>query len=247
MTMVRADNRIGVAVILLLMLAVSGCARYERTVVPFQMPDAYTNATEVAGATVAAKTYSRDEAKAAFGFDIVGSGVLPVQVIFDNRGNHPLQVVANRTYLVDVKSNLWPILGQELAYDRIEKKTELGEVLPEGAQSGLLAGAAGAVIGAAIGIVTGTNVGEAAGKGAAVGAAAGVTMGGAKGLTSREVSHRIGEDLRSRSLEDRPAPSNDVSHGFIFFPGEAKEEPRELRLALKEVDTGVVHSLIMKF
>ena len=166
-----------------LTLAVSGCARYERTVVPFKMPDAYTNATEVAGATVAAKTYSRDEARTAFGFDIVGSGVLPVQVIFDNRGDHPLQVVTNRTYLVDVKSNLWPILGQELAYDRIEKKTELGEVLPEGAQSGLLAGAAGAVIGAAIGIVTGTNVGEAAGKGAAVGAAAGVTMGGAKGLT----------------------------------------------------------------
>ncbi|MBN2396948.1 MAG: glycine zipper family protein, partial [Deltaproteobacteria bacterium] len=152
-----------------------------------------------------------------------------------------------RTYLVDVKSNLWPILGQDLAYDRIEKKTELGEILPEGAQSGLLAGAAGAVIGAAIGIVTGTNVGEAAGKGAAVGAAAGVTMGGAKGLTSREVSHRIGEDLRNRSLEDRPAPSNDVSHGFIFFPGEAKDEPRELRLALKEVDTGAVHSIIMKF
>lgn len=244
--MTRRDRAWVVGVILLIVAAV-GCARYERTVVPFQMPDAYTNATEVAGATVAAKAYSREEATAAFGFDIFGSGVLPVQVIFDNRGKHPLQVVANRTYLVDVKSNLWPILRQDLAYDRIEKKTELGEVLPEGAQSGLLAGAAGAVIGAAIGIVTGTNVGEAAGKGAAVGAAAGITLGGAKGLSSREVPHRIGEDLRNRSLEDRPAPPNDISHGFIFFPGEAKEEPRELRLALRETDTGVVHSLIMKF
>lgn len=235
------------AVTLFLIFAAVGCARYERAVVPFQMPNAYTNATEVAGATVAAKAYSREDAKAAFGFDIVGSGVLPVQVIFDNRGKHPLQVVASRTYLVDVKSNLWPILGQDLAYDRIEKKTELGEVLPQGAQSGLLAGAAGAVIGAAIGIVTGTNVGEAAGKGAAVGAAAGITLGGAKGLGDREVPHKIGEDLRSRSLEDRPAPPNDISHGFIFFPGEAKEQAQELRLAIKETDTGAVHSLIMKF
>ncbi|MBW2672611.1 MAG: hypothetical protein JRD89_04235 [Deltaproteobacteria bacterium] len=244
--MTRTD-RACMVVILFLIFAAVGCARYERTVVPFKMPAAYTNATEAAGATVAAKAYSREEAKAAFGFDVVGSGVLPVQVIFDNRGRHPLQVVASRTYLVDVKSNLWPILDQGLAYDRIEKKTELGEILPEGTKSGLLAGAAGAVIGAAIGIVTGTNVGEAAGKGAAVGAAAGLTLGGAKGLADREVPHRIGEDLRSRSLEDKPAPPNDISHGFIFFPGEAKEQAKELRLTIKEVDTGVVHSLIMGF
>ena len=240
-------NRAFMAVALCMIVALIGCARYERTVVPFKMPDTYTNAKEVAGATVAAKAYSREEAQAAFGFDIVGSGVLPVQIIFDNRGRHPLQVVPSRTYLVDIQGNLWPILDQGIAYDRIEKKTELGEVLPEGAQSGLLAGAAGAVIGAAIGIVTGTNVGEAAGKGAAVGAAAGLTLGGAKGLTGREVPHRIGEDLRSRSLEDKPAPPNDISHGFIFFPGEAKEAARELRLALREADTGTVHSLIMKF
>ncbi|MDO9515828.1 MAG: hypothetical protein Q7J01_07005 [Syntrophales bacterium] len=244
--MARTD-RICIAVILFLIFSVIGCARYERTVVPFKMPTAYTNATEVAGATVAAKAYSREEAEAAFGFDIVGSGVLPVQVIFDNRGRHPLQVVASRTYLVDVKSNLWPILDQGIAYDRIEKKSELGEVLPEGAKSGLLAGAAGAVIGAAIGIVTGTSVGEAAGKGAAIGAAAGLTLGGSKGLTDREAPHQIGEDLRNRSLEDRPAPPNDISHGFIFFPGEATEQAHELRLTIREVDTGAVHSLIMKF
>lgn len=245
--MTRTGKVWTIATLLLLFAVVGGCARYERKVVPFKMPDAYTNAIEVAGATVAAKSYSREEAEEAFGFDIVGWGVLPVQVIFDNRGNHPLQVIAGRTYLVDVKSNLWPILDQGLAYDRIEKKTDLGEVLPEGARAGLLAGAAGAVIGAAIGIITGTNVGEAVGKGAALGAAAGLTMGGAAGLANPEVPHRVGEDLRNRSLEDRPVPPNDISHGFIFFPGEAKEEPRELRLTLKEVDTGVMHTLIMRF
>ena len=243
----KRTDRVCMVVTLFLIFAVVGCARYERTVVPFKMPTAYTNATEAAGATVAAKTYTQQEAEAAFGFDIVGSGVLPVQIIFDNRGNHPLQVIAGRTYLVDVKGNLWPILDQGIAYDRIEKKTELGEIAPEGAKSGLLAGAAGAIIGAAIGIVTGTSVGEAAGKGAAIGAAAGIAMGGSKGLANPEAPHRIGEDLRNRSLEDRPVPPNDISHGFIFFPGEAKEHAQELRLTIKEVDTGVVHSLIMGF
>jgi len=233
--------------ILFVLITIVGCARYERKVVPFKMPSAYSNATEVAGATIAAKAYTREEAKAAFGFDMVGSGVLPVQVIFDNRGNHPLKIVAGRTYLVDIQNNLWPILNQEIAYDRIAKESEYGEILPEGAKTSLLAGAAGAVIGAAIGIVTGTSIGEAVGKGAAIGAAAGIAMGGAKGLADERAPHQIGEDLHDRSLEDRPVPPDDISHGFIFFPGEAKEQAKELRLTVKEVDTGVTHSLIMRF
>ena len=244
--MTRKD-RAWVAVMIFLLCTTIGCARYERTVVPFKMPDAYINAIEVANTTVAARSYTREEAEIAFGFDIVGWGVLPVQVIFDNRGNHPLQVIASRTYLVDVTSNLWPVLNQELAYDRIARQTDLGEVLPEGSRAGLLAGAAGAVIGAAIGIVTGGSVGESTAAGAALGAAAGLTMGGATGLANQAVPHRIGEDLRNRSLEERPVPPNDISHGFIFFPGEVKEQIRELRLALKEVDTGMTHVLIMKF
>ena len=245
--MTRINRAYMLAALLFSLIIIAGCARYERKVVPFKMPDAYTNATEVAGATIAVKAYNREEAKAAFGFDMVGSGVLPVQVIFDNRGKHPLEVVAGRTYLVDIQNNLWPILDQEIAYDRIAKESEFGEILPEGSKSGLLAGAAGAVIGAAIGIVTGTNVGEAAGKGAAVGAAAGLTMGGAKGLGDTKTPHKIGQDLRDRSLECRTVPPDDISHGFIFFPGEAKEKVKEIRLVIREVDTGVIHHLIMNF
>ncbi|MFH1911948.1 MAG: hypothetical protein ABIK91_08000, partial [Pseudomonadota bacterium] len=166
-------------VILAAVLSVVGlaaCASYERKVVPFKMPAAYPNATAVADATIAARAYDNgEEASAAFGFDIRGAGILPVQVIFDNTGNHPLEILTDKTLLVDEENNLWPILDQGLAYDRLSGKTELGKVAPEAAKSGLLAGAAGAVIGAAIGIVTGQNVAVAAGKGAAIGAAAGIT------------------------------------------------------------------------
>ncbi len=241
-------SRVCVLALVAILIVIAGCARYERKIVPFKMPNAYTNATEVAGATIAAKAYNQEEAKAAFGFDLVGSGVLPVQVIFDNRGKHPLEVVASRTYLVDIQDNLWSILDREMAYERIERESEYGEVLPEGAKSGLLAGAAGAVIGAAIGIVTGTNIGEAVGKGAAIGAAAGLTMGGARGLEDTRAPHHISDDLHNRSLDQRPVPPDDISHGFLFFPGEAKEQAaKELRLTIREVDTGVVYYLIMNF
>lgn len=230
-----------------LLVAASACTKYERQVVPFRLPAAYPNATEAAEATIAAKAYDdKDEGGAAFGFDIRGAGILPIQVIFDNRGAHSLEIVPAQTFLVDEANNLWPILEANLAYDRINKKTELGNVVPEGAKSGLLAGAAGGIIGAAIGIVTGTNVGNAAAKGAAVGAAAGLTMGGSQGLTDNEVRSQIRDDLKTRSLERRAVKPQEVAHGFIFFPGEAKKS-KELRLQLKAIDTGRIYSLILKF
>ena len=223
------------------------CTKYEQRVVPFKMPAAYPNATTVADATIAARAFDASEdAAAAFGFDIRGAGILPVQVIFDNRGNHPLEIMSDRTLLIDEENNLWPVLDERMAYDRISKKTELGKVAPEAAKGGLLAGAAGAVIGAAIGIVSGHNVAAAAGQGAAVGAAAGITIGGAKGMSDSEVQYQIREDLQRRTLEKRAIAPHEVAHGFIFFPGEAKRA-RELRISIRATDTRQVYPLIMKF
>ena len=232
---------------MLLAVAVFACTTYERQVVPFKMPAAYPNATSVAYATVAAKAYDDpDEATAAFGFDIRGAGILPIQVIFDNTGSHSLEILTDKTLLVDTENNLWPILDERMAYDRLSKKTELGKVVPEAAKGGLLAGAAGAVIGAAIGIVTGQNVAAAAGKGAAVGAAAGVTMGGVKGMSDSDVRQQIQEDLQNRSLQRRAITPHEVAHGFIFYPGEAKKA-KELRISIRAIDTNQVFPLILKF
>ena len=233
------------SVIIILALFLS-CATYETKVVPFKMPAAYPNAIEVAGAVMAAQSYGdKQEAEAAFGFDIVGAGILPVRVIFDNKGNHPIDIVARQTFLVDVENNLWPVLEERLAYDRINKKTELGTVVPEGAKYGGLMGVAGGIVGAAIGIVSGHNVADAAMKGAALGAAAGITMGGSKGLSDTDVQARIRSDLEKRSLENRSVRPGEIAHGFIFFPGESKKAI-ELRIQIKEVDTGKTYPLIMK-
>jgi len=235
------------AAAVLSVLWLSACTSYERQVIPFKMPAAYPNATSVADGTIAAKAYdNEEEATAAFGFDIRGAGILPVQVIFDNTGNHPLEILTDKTLLADEENNLWPILDERLAYDRLAKKTELGKVAPEAGKSALLTGAAGAVIGAAIGIVTGSNVAEAAGKGAAIGAAAGMTMGGAKALSDTDVRYQIREDLQKRSLEKRAVAPHEIAHGFLFFPGEAKKA-KELRLTVRAADTKKVYPLILRF
>jgi hypothetical protein len=226
---------------------ICGCTRYERKIVPFKMPAAYPNAITAAGALIAAQAYSdQEKANSAFGFDILGTGVLPVQVVFDNQGTHPLEIVPSKTYFIDSEDNLWPIIDERLAYDRISQKTRFSEVAPKVLKPGLLGGAAGAVIGAAIGIVTGTNDGEALGNGAAVGAAVGATAGGISGIDETDVHRQIGEDLHARTLEKRPIPPNEIAHGFIFFPAEAAEA-KELRLVIREIDTGTIHNLRLKF
>lgn len=224
----------------------AGCASYERQVVPFKSPESIPNAVSIDGAVIAARSFANTgEAKDAFGFDIRSAGILPVQVIFDNKSNHPLMIMPDQTFLIDEESNVWPILEQNLAYDRLAKKTELGKVAPEAIKGGLLLGAAGAVIGAAIGIVTGTNVGEAVGKGAAIGAAAGLTVGGAQGLDNTDVQSKIREDLQTRSLNYRAIKPGELAYGFIFYPGEAKSA-KVLRLQLRANDTGKIYTFNMK-
>ena len=234
-----------ITVICTLIIMLSACSTYESQVVPFKMPAAIPNATVVAGATIAALSFdNKDDAKSAFGFDIRGAGILPVQVIFDNKGSRSLEIVPAQTFLYDEANNVWPILDQNMAYDRIAKKTELGQVLPEGGKYGALAGAAGGIIGAAIGIVTGHNVGDAALKGAAIGAAGGLVAGGAQGMAdqSTNVNMQIGEDLKKRSLERRAVKPQEIAHGFIFFPGESKKA-KMLQLQIRVLGTNEIHTL----
>jgi hypothetical protein len=245
--MLRYHRSVFVCVTLLMVLALGACQTYQPQVVPFKMPMAYPNFTRAGGADIAAKSYDDPtEASQAFGYDMRGSGILPVQVIFDNKGNHSLEIVPGQTFLVDNANNLWPVLDQNQAYDRISKKTEMGNIAPNAAKGAFLGAATGALLGAAIGIVTRQNVGGAAGMGAAVGAAVGGTAGGVKGATDTEPQARIREDLNKRSLQNRPVRPGEIAYGFVFFPGEAAKA-RELRLQVREVDTGVRHALVMPF
>jgi hypothetical protein len=216
----------------------AGCAQYQQKPLPFQLPASYPNSVEAYGATVAARAFGDPAtSKEYFGFDIIGAGVLPVQVIFDHQGSEAIQIVPAQTFLIDQKQNLWNVLDQRLAYDRIEKKTGWGRVAPEAGKGAFLGGAAGAIVGAAIGIVSGRSIPEALGKGAAVGGAAGAVFGGAKGLEDPTVRRSINDDLRNRSLENRPIPPQALSQGVLFFPAEAAG-PAKLRLQLKNNQTG---------
>jgi hypothetical protein len=219
---------------------IAACAtEYTAKPLPFRLPASYSNATQVAGATVAARAYmDQSEAEQLFGFDIRGAGITPVQVAFDNTGKAPLKINPGQTFLQDKDGQLWPILENRFAYERVTKYAQTHEIFKQGAYTGFLGGVAGALVGAAVGVVSGRDLAANIGKGAAAGAAGGAVLGGAGGAANADEARRkVMDDFRDKSLENRAIDPGDLAYGFLFFPGEA-QSAQTLRLQLIEEDTG---------
>ncbi len=221
------------------LVAFTSCATsYVSKPLPFKLPSAYPNAQEAGGAVIAARAYTDvKEAKENFGFDIIDAGMLPVEVVIDNKGPHQLEINGTQTFLEDRQNNLWPVMNRNLAYERATKYAQTKEAFSEGAHSGFLGATAGALIGAAIGVLSGENVAETAGKGAVVGGAGGAVIGGANAYNADDARHAVIEDLQSKSLQAKSIAPNALAYGFIFFPAEAKTA-KTLRLQVVEKETG---------
>ena len=242
------NTRISTAFAFSVLFMLSGCSTaYEAKPLPFQLPSTLGNAVSLEKAQMGARAFTETkEAEELFGFDVLGAGLLPVQVTFDNQGDHSFQIKTSQTFLVSNDGSLWPILDWNTVYERSSKYAGSKKIMSEGAYKGLLGAAAGGVIGAAVGIVSGENVAEATGKGAAIGAAAGLTLGGLEGYASDEPSHRIKSDLSKKSLENKDIPVNAITYGYLFFPVEAKTA-RRLRMQLEDLTSKKTHTLFFDF
>lgn len=235
-----------VALALLSCFVLTSCTSYKSQYVSFRPPESYANNQVVAGIALGGEAYAESSAaEEAFGFDIKGAGLLPVQLVLNNGSGRGLKIVTAQTFLVDKDGRYWQVVPNNLAMERLDKSTELAAFFGRGAGQGALLGAAGgAILGAALGIVSGSNVGNAMGKGAALGGAGGAIIGGTKEGTSPERSNRIIDDIRDKGLEGKMIPEGYLANGFLFFPGEAKSA-KALKLQIKEVDTGKIHSITL--
>lgn len=233
-------NKLTFANIILLLFILAACGTaYKAKPLPFKDPGSIQNAQEAMGATVAAKAYvDENEAEETFGFNIRKAGMLPVQIIFDNKGGNTLEIDPSQTFLEDNEGNLWPILEKNFAYERATKYAQTKKIFKEGSYNAFLGATAGALIGAAIGIVSGDSAAEGAGKGAAAGAAAGAVMGGAKAYENADDANKaITNDLRQKSLQTKAIEPHSLAHGIIFFPGEALSA-KELRMKIVDFNSG---------
>jgi len=232
---------------LLVAAQMSACATYENRVAPFRPPQEYSNYQNLSGLMVGGEAFHEQiKAKETFGFDIRGTGVLPVQVVIDNRSGQGVEIVSGQTILVDTNNGYWKILSNSEAVERVERGTQGGAVAGGAGKGAAYGAAAGALLGLAVGIVSGRGVGEAAVKGGVLGGAGGAVIGGASGSEAdRGRGFRIAEDLREKGVEGKVIPNGSLASGFIYFPGEAPSV-RELRLQVRFRGTGTVETLFLK-
>ncbi len=231
------------SIIFLLLLLITSCSTYKPQATPFRLPQAYTNVQNLNGLSVAAFSWqNEEEAKAAFGFNVIKAGLLPVQVVFDNQTPQTFQINPSQTFLVNDREELFPVLDNQSAYDRVQRSSGFQEAAKGLAKGTFWGSAAGAVIGAAIGVAAGRSAGDYAMRGAVTGAAAGAVLGVGQGAGDNEVARQISDDLSNRSLKNNPIRAQEISQGIIFFPAEAGP-PKQLRLQLREKDTDKVINL----
>lgn len=232
-------------VLILIIIQIAGCTSYKSQYVSFRPPEAYANKQETGGVSVGAEAYADSgAAEEAFGFNIRETGLLPVQLVLNNLGGSPIQIVTDQTFLVDGQGRYWQVIPNNVVVNRVEKSTQLA-ALGKGAGGGALWGAAGgAVLGAALGIVSGSNVGNAMGRGAAVGAAGGAIIGTAKESGSPDRQMSIVNDIRSKGLESKTIPKDYLANGFLFFPGEAKSA-KALKLQFRDLESGEVYTVTL--
>lgn len=236
-----------ISVLVLPLFVLSSCATYKTRYTGFRPAEAYPNKQVVDGITIGGEAYAdRDAAMEAFGFDIRGAGLLPVQVVMNNNSGKNLVIDPAQSFLIDNEGRYWNILPNNLSVERVEKYTAAGAVVTGGAKGALIGATAGAILGAAIGIVSGKSIGEAAWRAGGLGAGAGAIIGGVKEGTDKEREYRIADDIRAKGLEGKNIPDDHIANGFIFFPGEATSA-KGLRLQFKEKETGKSHTVILNF
>lgn len=233
---------------MLIAVQLSACATYENRAVSFRPPQDYINFQDAAGLKVGAEAFADEKrAEETFGFDIRGAGVLPVQVVMDNKSGQGIEIVAGQTFLVDANNGYWKILTNREAVERVEKATQSGAIGSGAAKGAGYGAAAGALLGLAIGVVSGHDVGSSVVKGGVLGGAGGAVIGGvSKADADRGREYRIADDLREKGIEGKIIPVESLASGFIFFPGEAATA-RELRLQVRFRGTGRVETLSLKF
>lgn len=220
--------------VFLCMLFVSGCASYGHNVAPIPFPEAQPDHITIDGVAMTGEVYlNSGVAEKHFGFDIRGAGLLPVQVVIDNKSKEEVRIDPSQTFLIDRQGQAWPLLSSEEAYNRIQGHVDMGEAVKGAGKPAALLGTAGALVGLAVGIVSGHDVAHKAAAGAAVGAAAGMLSGGSRAYLS--TGEKIRKDLAQRSLKNSAIHPGELAHGFLFFPGKGTDEAlsaAKLRLAI---------------
>ena len=68
--------------------------------------------------------------EAIFGTDLHAAGILPLQLIIENKGTQTIEIVAGQTCLIDDDNRYWRPLSNQAAADRLERAEHVAAAAP---------------------------------------------------------------------------------------------------------------------
>jgi len=220
-------------IICLLLIAshLAACATYKSRSVSFRPPQDFGNYENYSGLKIGAEAFDDTKlAEEAFGFNIRKVGLLPVQIVIDNRSGQVVEIVADQTFLIDDYNRYWKVLSNREVVETVQKATVGGDIAGGTVKGAGPGASAGALLGLSFGIVSGRNAASTNVTGGVAGGSAIEGVGKAEDELQRE--KKIADDLREKGVDGKVLLPESLASGMVYFPGEVTST-KELRLQVK--------------
>jgi hypothetical protein len=220
--------------LLIIAMLLSACATAKSRSVSFRPPQDFVNYNNISGLKVGAEVFDDTKlAEEAFGFDIRAAGLLPVQVVMNNRSGQVVEVVADQTFLIDDNNRYWKVLSNREVAERFQKAADGGAITGGIAKNAVPGASAGALLGMTFGVVSRGDAGSAIVKGGTSGGAGDAAAGGVgKAGDDRQREIKIADDLWNKGIDGKVLLEETLASGMVYFPGEVTFA-KELRLQVK--------------
>lgn len=184
--------------------------------VAFRTPNSYSNYKTIDGLDIAINPItSKSRLKEFFGTDLKEAGILPVQLIVENKGGNEIEINYRQVFAIS-NDNTYRVAQTLSTTAKNARKSSIGQTAATGAVTGALVGTAvGAGIGAGVGSAY-DEIGEGAKSGAIVGGTTGAATGMGQGL-SDSITMKFKKQLAKHAFGDRVIYPGDIRQGFIYF------------------------------
>lgn len=235
--------------LLMIVMAFTSCTTHNTHLVPFKPPSDYTNYQNVSGLLIGAEAFSDGKkAEQEFGFNVLGSGLLPVKIVIENKTGQGIELISGQTFIIDTNNRYLKVITNRESAERARKYTAAGTISGSTGKAEVWGSAAGALLKHAVGISSSRES---------------ITMplpkdtipAGTKAAELNELGkiedekqreNKSAEYLRDKGIEGKIMPNNYIASGFLYFPGDNFSSIQELRLQFKFRDTGRLQTINLK-
>ena len=232
--------------LLVIAVLLSACVTYSSHSVSYRSPKEYRNYQETYGFMVGAESFAdKKNAEKAFGFDVRAAGLLPVQVVINNKSGQGVDVVSGQTFLIDGSNRYWKLLTHREAVDKVKKAAEAGIITSVAGKGASWSSVASALMGPAIRVVSARDAASVMVKSDVSNSGGDVAGGVGKAVDDTQREVKIAEDIREKGVEGKILSAESLASGFMFFPGEVSAVS-EIRMQIKFRDTGRIQTLNLK-